>query len=58
MWDTAAQLFAKIATVIWFIGAMLMIITIPACAFKIFSALWDSDDPEEMQAVIEKRTSR
>lgn len=58
MWDVAAQFFAKIATVVWFIGAILMIITIPACALKIFSALWESDDPEETQAVIEKRSSR
>jgi hypothetical protein len=56
MWDLVAQLLAKIATLVWFIGAILMIITIPACAYKIFSALWEPDDPEDTQAVIEKRS--
>ena len=57
MWDFVAQLLAKLATAVWFIGATLMIITIPACAYKIFSALWEPDDTEESQAVIEKRRS-
>jgi hypothetical protein len=56
MWDLVAQLLAKIATLVWFVGAILMIITIPACAYKIFSALWEPDDAEESQAVVEKRS--
>ena len=55
MWNFFAQLLAKLATAVWFIGAILMIITIPACAYKIFSALWEPDDPEDTQAVIERR---
>jgi hypothetical protein len=31
-----------------------MVLTIPACALKIFSALWEADSPEEEQAVYDK----
>jgi hypothetical protein len=57
MWDAFAHLLAKIMTALWFAGALLMIITIPACAYKIFSALWEQDDPEETQ-VVSARVSR
>ncbi|HWC16227.1 MAG TPA: hypothetical protein VG498_04405, partial [Terriglobales bacterium] len=53
MWDFITHLFARILTLAWFAGAILMILTIPACMYKIFSALWESDE-EEDQAVYEK----
>jgi len=52
MWDLVTHVLSRILTVAWFIGAILMILTIPACALKIFSALWDRNDEEE-QAVYE-----
>jgi hypothetical protein len=57
MWDSVAHVFARAATLLWFTGAILMLITIPACIYKIFSALWEPDDAEEAQAVIERRRS-
>lgn len=53
MWDLVTHIFARILTVAWFIGARLMILTIPACIYKIFSALWEHDD-EEAQAVYDR----
>ena len=47
MWDAISHVFARILTFAWFAGALLMILTIPACIYKIFSALWQSDDEED-----------
>ncbi len=52
MWDVFTHVVSRILTFAWFIGAILMILTIPACILKIFSALWEGDD-EEDQAVYE-----
>lgn len=54
MWDSVVHFLSRVMTLFWFAGAILMIITIPACVYKIFSALWESDDAEETQAVTEK----
>lgn len=53
MWDLITHLFSRVLTLAWFAGAILMILTIPACMYKIFSALWENDE-EEDQAVHEK----
>jgi hypothetical protein len=45
---------AKLLTTAWFLGAVLMAVTIPACAYKIFSALWEPDTPEKEQAVYDR----
>ena len=47
MWDIFSHFFARVLTWAWFLGAGLMILTIPACIYKIFSALWEDDSPEE-----------
>lgn len=52
MWDAFTHIVSRILTFAWFIGAILMILTIPACILKIFSALWERDE-EEDQAVYE-----
>jgi hypothetical protein len=52
MWDVFTHVVSRILTFAWFIGAILMILTIPACILKIFSALWEGDE-EEDQAVYE-----
>jgi len=52
MWDALTHILARILTYAWFAGAILMILTIPACIFKIFSALWEGDE-EEDQGVYE-----
>jgi hypothetical protein len=49
MWDAFTHLFARLLTFAWFAGAALMLLTIPACIYKIFSALWEHDDSEEEQ---------
>jgi hypothetical protein len=53
MWDVVTHVFSRILTIAWFTGAILMILTIPACMYKIFSALWEGDE-EEDQGVYEK----
>lgn len=52
MWDVVTHFFSRVLTIAWFTGAVLMILTIPACVVKIFSALWEGTD-EEDQAVYE-----
>lgn len=52
MWDSITHVLSRVLTIAWFVGAVLMILTIPACAVKIFSALWEGND-EEDQAVYE-----
>jgi hypothetical protein len=52
--NTLAHLIAKFLTGAWFVGAALMAITIPACAYKIFSALWEVDSLEKEQALYDK----
>ena len=52
MWDAVTHVLSRVLTIAWFAGAALMILTIPACAVKIFSALWEGND-EEDQAVYE-----
>jgi hypothetical protein len=47
MWDTLIRSFAQVVTFVWFAGALMMLVTIPACAIKIFSALWEDDSQEE-----------
>ena len=52
MWDAFTRFFSHLLTFSWFAGAALMLLTIPACVYKIFSALWeDSDSAEEEQGV-------
>jgi hypothetical protein len=59
MWDAVTHLFARLVTLAWFAGAVLMLITIPACIYKIFSALWETDDFEEEPGLQNStRTSR
>jgi hypothetical protein len=52
MWNTFSHYLARVLTWAWFTGAALMIITIPACAIKIFSALWE--DHEEDAPITDK----
>jgi hypothetical protein len=47
MWDAVTYILSRVLTLAWFAGAALMLLTIPACIYKIFSALWDKDDSEE-----------
>jgi hypothetical protein len=54
MWDTFTHILSRLLTFAWFTGVALMVLTIPACMYKIFSALWESDDAEEDQAVYDK----
>jgi NADH:ubiquinone oxidoreductase subunit 6 (subunit J) len=56
LWNYFACHFAKVLSVLWFAGAILMLTTIPACIYKILSALWEPDEQE--QAVIEKCEAR
>jgi hypothetical protein len=51
MWDAFTHLASRLLTLAWFGGAVLMLLTIPACVYKIFSALWEKDDPEEEQTL-------
>jgi hypothetical protein len=51
MWDAFTHLLSRLLTLAWFAGAILMLLTIPACAYKIFSALWEPDDTEEEQTI-------
>lgn len=53
-WNSFAYHLAKVLSVFWFAGAFLMLITIPACMYKLFSALWEADDAEQEQSVTEK----
>jgi hypothetical protein len=55
VWNAITHLFAHILTIGWFIGAILMLVTIPACMYKIFSALWENDDPEDERPSYDKR---
>jgi len=54
MWNILTHYFAKALTLAWFLGALLMIVTIPACVYKIFSALWEDDSEREEQAIYDK----
>jgi len=47
MWDAVTHFLSHVLTLAWFAGAALMLLTIPACIYKIFSALWEKDDSEE-----------
>ena len=58
LWNYFACHFAKVLSVLWYVGAILMLITIPACIYKIISALWEPDDAEQEQAVIERYGTR
>jgi hypothetical protein len=49
MWDALTHFSSRVLTLAWFAGAALMLITIPACIYKIFSALWETNDSEEEQ---------
>jgi len=53
MWDTLVHVFARVLTWAWFTGVVLMLLTIPACMYKIFSALW-TDNSEEDEVVYDK----
>jgi hypothetical protein len=57
MWDIFTHILSRLLTIAWFTGVALMALTIPACMYKIFSALWESDDAEEDQAVYDKPRS-
>jgi predicted outer membrane lipoprotein len=54
MWDAFTHVLSKVLTFAWFTGAVLMIATIPACAYKIFSALWEDGDEEQEKGVQER----
>lgn len=47
MWDAVVHFLSHLLTLAWFAGAVLMLLTIPACVYKIFSALWEGDDSDE-----------
>lgn len=47
MWNSFVHLAARVLTWFWFAGAILMLLTIPACIFKIFSALWENGSEHE-----------
>jgi len=55
MWDAFTHLASRLLTLAWFAGAVLMLLTVPACVYKIFSALWERDDPEEEHTVYDVR---
>ena len=54
MWDTFTHILSRLLTIAWFTGVGLMVLTIPACMYKIFSALWEADDADEDQGVYDK----
>ncbi|HJW99942.1 MAG TPA: hypothetical protein VJ453_07265 [Terriglobales bacterium] len=59
MGDAFTRLFSHLLTFTWFAGAGLMLLTIPACAYKIFSALWENDDAaEEEQGIYDTPGTR
>ena len=47
MWDAVVHFLSHLLTLAWFAGAVLMLLTIPACIYKIFSALWEKDEYED-----------
>jgi len=47
MWDAVTHFLSHLLTLAWFAGAVLMLLTIPACVYKIFSALWEGDDHDD-----------
>lgn len=51
------HLAARVLTWFWFAGAILMLLTIPACIFKIFSALWENGSEHE-ETVSDRRPAR
>lgn len=53
IWDHAVYFLSRVLTIVWFAGAILLLITIPACMYKIFSALWLADDASEAHPVQE-----
>ena len=53
MWDHVCYYLSRVLAVVWFAGATLLLITIPACMYKIFSALWQADDSADEQPVQE-----
>ena len=52
-WDHAFTCYLRVLAIVWFAGAILLLITIPACMCKIFSALWLADDASEAHPVQE-----
>jgi hypothetical protein len=52
MWDAFSHVFAKLLTWGWFLGVLLMVATIPACIYKIFSALWQDDSESEEDDIV------
>lgn len=53
IWDHAVYFVSRTLAIVWFAGAILLLITIPACMCKIFSALWLADDASEAHPVQE-----
>jgi len=53
MWDSFVHVASRVLTWAWFAGAVLMLLTIPACIYKIFSALWENDSEQE-EAIYDK----
>ena len=47
MWDAVVHFLSHLLTLAWFAGAVLMLLTIPACVYKIFSALWEGEDNDD-----------
>jgi hypothetical protein len=53
IWDHVVYYLSRVLAIVWFAGAILLLITIPACMYKIFSALWMPDDTSDQQPVQE-----
>lgn len=42
IWDHAVDFLSRLLAIVWFAGAILLLITIPACMHKIYSALGET----------------
>jgi hypothetical protein len=51
--DLVVFYLSRALAIVWFTGAILLLITIPACMYKIFSALWAPDDICDQEPVQE-----
>ena len=53
IWNHVVYYLSRVLAIVWFAGAILLLITIPACMYKIFSALWVADETCDEQLVQE-----
>lgn len=53
IWNHVVYYLSRVLAIVWFAGAILLLITIPACMYKIFSALWVADEDCDEQIVQE-----